>query len=297
MAAPRLAAILALALLVHPRPAQAVEVLSGALKVIAVRGEVVIGYREASIPFSFLDRGRPVGYAIDLCGEIVDEIGRAIGRSDLRVRYERVTPETRIEAVTSGRIDLECGSTTANAERRRSVAFSPVTFISATTLMIPRESGIRSYRDLDGRKVVVTSGTTNEAALRTLVAKLKLRTEILTAHDHAAAFAMMKEGGADAFATDDVLLYGLIADAGAEGARYTVLSDKLSFEPYGIMFRKDDPDLAATVNAAFARLAETRELRWVYERWFLKRLPNGERLNVPMSSELRTSFQLIGLED
>lgn len=297
MAAPRLAAILALALLVHPRPARAVEVLTGALKAIAARGEVVIGYREASIPFSFLDRGRPVGYVIDLCGEIVDEIGRATGRSDLRVRYERVTPESRIEAVTSGGIDLECGSTTANAERRRSVAFSPVTFVSATTLMVPRASGIRSYRDLDGRKVVVTAGTTNEAALRSLVAKLKLRTEILTAPDHAASFAMLKAGQADAFATDDVLLYGLIADAGADGERFTVLPDKLSFEPYGIMFRKDDPDLAAAVSAAFTRLAETRELRWIYERWFLKRLPNGERLNVPMSSELRTSFQLIGLED
>ncbi|MGV7033109.1 amino acid ABC transporter substrate-binding protein [Methylobacterium symbioticum] len=297
MSVRRLAVAFGLVLLALPLPAQAVEVLTGALKAIAERGEVVIGYRETSVPFSFLDRGRPVGYAIDLCGEIVDEIGRATGRSDLRVRYERVTPDTRIEAVKAGRIDLECGSTTANAERRRSVAFSPVTYVSATTLLVPRDSDIRSYRDLGGRRVVVTSGTTNEAALRGLVAKLKLQTEILTAPDHAAAFAMVKEGRADAFATDDVLLYGLIADAGAEGGRFTVLPDKLSFEPYGIMFRKDDPDLAATVNAAFVRLAESRELRWIYERWFLKRLPNGERLNVPMSSELRTSFQLIGLED
>ncbi|WP_238179680.1 transporter substrate-binding domain-containing protein, partial [Methylobacterium dankookense] len=170
MSVRRLAAAFGLALLALPLPAQAVEILTGALKTIAERGEVVIGYRETSVPFSFLDRGRPVGYAIDLCGEIVDEIGRATGRTDLRVRYERVTPDTRIEAVTAGRIDLECGSTTANAERRRSVAFSPVTYVSATTLLVPREPSIRSYRDLGGRKVVVTSGTTNEAALRSLVA-------------------------------------------------------------------------------------------------------------------------------
>ncbi|ACA19739.1 extracellular solute-binding protein family 3 [Methylobacterium sp. 4-46] len=282
-------------------PARAVEVLTGTLRKAATSGVVAIGYRTSSIPFSFVEEGRgegrPVGYAIDLCQEIVDEIGRAIGRDDLRIRFVPVTSESRIPALLSGEIDLECGSTTANAERRRSVAFSPVTFVSATTLLVPRGSAIASYRDLAGKRVVVTAGTTNETALRALLARLRLDAQVLTGRDHAESFALLREGRADAFALDDVLLSGLIAAAGEAGRGFTVLPDKLSFEPYGIMFRKDDPALAGVVDAAFARLAGTRELRWLYERWFLKRLPNGARLNLPMSEELRTSFQLLGLEE
>lgn len=303
MSARQFMAALAVAWLGIPHPAVAVDVLNGALKTIAEKGEVVIGYRTSSVPFSFVEgkqadgNPRPIGYAIDLCGEIVDEIGRETGRTDLKVRYEPVTAESRFQAIASGKVDLECGSTTANAERRRSVAFSPVTFISATKLLVPKTSPIASYRDLGGKRVVVTAGTTNESAVRDILAKLKLQSDILTAKDHAESFAMVKDGRADAFATDDILLYGLIANDGTEGAKYTVLTDKLSFEPYGIMFRKDDPEMAGAVAATFGRLAESRELRWTYERWFLKRLPNGARLNVPMSNDLKTSFQLIGLED
>ncbi|MFE1598945.1 amino acid ABC transporter substrate-binding protein [Methylobacterium sp. ID0610] len=300
---PALAALLAalLAAASPATPAGAVEVLTGTLRKAAASGTVVIGYRTSSIPFSYVEEGRgdghPIGYAIDLCLEIVDDIGKAIGRDDLGIRYEPVTSENRIPAVVSGQIDLECGSTTANAERRRSVAFSPVTFVSATKLLVPRGSAIASYRDLAGKRVVVTAGTTNEAALRGLLARLKLEAQILTGRDHAESFAMVRDGRADAFALDDVLLYGLIASAGEAGRGFTVLPDKLSFEPYGIMFRKDDPALAGVVNATFARLAENRELRWTYEKWFLKRLPNGTRLNVPMSDELRTSFQVLGLDE
>ncbi|GJD49856.1 Glutamate/aspartate import solute-binding protein [Methylobacterium crusticola] len=294
----RLAAALA-GLVLAAAPAASVEVLTGTLQSIAARGSVTIGYRTSSLPFSFVEEGqaRPLGYAIDLCQEIVDDIARAVGRDGLRIVYEPVTSESRIAAVTSGKVDLECGSTTANAERRRSVAFSPVTFISATKLLVRRNAGLASYRDLGGKKVVVTAGTTNEGALRALLARLKIQSEILVGRDHAESFAMVREGRADAFALDDVLLYGLIAGAGADGAAYTVLPDKLSFEPYGIMFRRDDPDLAAVVTGTFGRLAESRELRWTYEKWFLKRLPNGERLNVPMSEDLRTSFQVLGLEE
>jgi glutamate/aspartate transport system substrate-binding protein len=293
-----IAAVLALA---AAGPAAAVEVLTGTLKTAAERGEIVIGYRESSIPFSFVEGKRAdgsprvIGYAIDLCGEIVDDVQKAIGRP-LKVRFEPVTSETRIAAVTSGKVDLECGSTTANAERRRQVAFSPVDFISATKLLVRRGSPVASYRDLGGRTVVVTKGTTNDAIVRDLLARLRIDAQVVTAPDHAASYAMVKAGKADAFALDDILLSGLIASDAAEGSAYTVLPDKLSYEPYGIMFRRDDPELASIVSATFTRLAESRELRWTYERWFLKRLPSGERLGVPMSDDLRVSFQLMGLD-
>ncbi len=144
--------------------------------------------------------------------------------------------------------------------------------------------------------MVVTAGTTNEKAVRDLLARLKIDAQVVTAPDHAASYAMVKAGKADAFATDDVLLYGLIATDARDGANYTVLPDKLSYEPYGIMFRKDDPEFAGIVQQTFTRLAESRALRWTYERWFLKRLPNGERLDIPMSNDLRVSFQLMGLD-
>ena len=296
----RLVSFLVLAL-AGASPASAIEVLTGTLKSVAERGEIVLGYRESSVPFSFVEgkqpdgSPRPIGYAIDLCGEIADDVQAAIGRP-VKIRYAPVTAESRIDAVASGKIDLECGSTTANAERRRQVAFSPVDYISATQLLVKRGSGIASYRDLGGKTVVVTAGTTNEKAVRDQLARLKIAAQVVTAPDHAASYAMVKAGKADAFATDDVLLYGLIATDAQDGASYTVLPDKLSYEPYGIMFRKDDPELAGLVQQTFTRLAESRALRWTYERWFLKRLPNGERLDIPMSNDLRVSFQLMGLD-
>jgi ABC-type amino acid transport substrate-binding protein len=279
-------------------PAAGVEVLTGTLRKVNETGTISLGYRTSSLPFSFVEPGadHPVGYAIDLCLDVVDDVSKAVGRSDIKVAYVPVTSETRIPALLDGRIDLECGSTTANAERRKQVAFSPVTYVSATKLLVRRDSPLKSYRDLADKRVAATAGTTNEGALRALFARLKIPATVVTGRDHAESFAMVKDGRADALGLDDVLLYGLIAGAGAEGAGYTVLPDKLSFEPYGLMYRRDDPEFAGVVAGTFNRLAESRELSWIYDKWFLKRLPNGERLNVPMSDELRANFQVIGLD-
>ena len=166
----------------------------------------------------------------------------------------------------------------------QAVAFSPVDYISATQLLVQRGSGLASYRDLGGKTVVVTAGTTNEKAVRDVLARLQDRRE---GGDRARSRRLLRDGESRArptpSRTDDVLLYGLIATDAQGGANYTVLPDKLSYEPYGIMFRKDDPELAGIVAQTFTRLAESRALRWTYERWFLKRLPNGERLDIPMS--------------
>jgi ABC-type amino acid transport substrate-binding protein len=290
--------VAAAGLLLAGAPSAADE-LTGTLKKVKDTGTVVLGYRETSIPFSYLNAlKQPIGYAIDICQEIVDTIGREVGREDLKIAYRPVTPETRIPAVTSGEIDLECGSTTANAERRKQVDFSPIYYVSGTKLMIRRGSPIRSFRDLAGRKVVVTAGTTNEQAIRALVEqRFKIPATVLTRRDHAESFAALKEGAADALALDDVLLYGLIATAGPDGAKFMVLDQSLSYDPYGIMFRTNDAALAAVVKDTFVRLAESREIRWLYEKWFIKRLPTGERLNIPMSEELEGMLQVLGLPE
>jgi len=273
-------------------------VLSGTLKKVHDSRTITIGYREASFPFSFVRVGTqvPQGYSIDLCYGIIKEIVRELHGEEIRVGYVPVTPETRIEAVKSGAADLECGSTTGNFERQKSVAFSPIIYVAGTKLLVKRSSGIRSYRDLGGKTLVVTSGTTNEAAMKQLNDKYRLGITIVSARDHDESYAMLAEGRADAFATDDVLLYGFIA-AKKAAATMAVVGDFITYEPYGIMFRRDDPLMAAAVTRAFTFMARTRALASAYRRWFLQPAPTGELLNLPMSVQLTEVFRGLGAED
>jgi glutamate/aspartate transport system substrate-binding protein len=269
--------------------------LTGTLKKIKDSRAAVIGYREASLPFSYLNpAGRPIGYSIDLCREIVEQAKDALGIEEIAIRYVAVTAENRIEMVASGKVDLECGSTTSNLERQKRVAFSPVIFVSGTKLMVRRPVTIRSYLDLKGKTVAVTAGTTNQQALKILSDKRKLGMNFAVAKDHDRAFALLEKGKADAFATDDVLLYGLIAKSG-RAREFQVIGDFLSYDPYGIMYRKGDPDFDAVVKAAFERLAGSRELEQIYNTWFIRKLPTGERLNLQMSAQLRDIFEILGL--
>jgi glutamate/aspartate transport system substrate-binding protein len=269
--------------------------LAGVLKRIKDAGVVRIGYRQAAIPFSFEGPdGKPYGYSIDLCHEIVEHIADAAGIAMLVVQYRRVTPADRIVQVAEGKVDLECGATTNTAERRRQAAFSPLIFVAGTRLLVKSGSPVRSVRQLAGRKVAVVRGTTNEEAMRHLETTLASGATVLVADDYAQALQWLGDGTADAFAGDDILLTAYIAEKGL-GGRYAVVGGLLSFEPYGIMFARDDPLLAEAVDAAFRRLATSRELRWIYNKWFLRQLPSGIRLGLPMSAELRRSFELLGL--
>jgi glutamate/aspartate transport system substrate-binding protein len=271
--------------------------LTGTLKKIKDSKSVVLGHRESSIPFSYVNKvGEPIGYSIDLCNAVVDEVSRELEGVEIAVGYKKVTADTRIPAVKSGQVDLECGSTTANFERRKEVAFSPIFFVAGTRLLVPRSSGITSYRDLRDKTVVVTAGTTNEAAVRAISDKQRLGIKFLVGTDHAESFAMLKEGKADAFATDDILLYGLVATARL-GDQYHVVGEYLSYDPYGLMYRKDDPDFAAIVDRTFSRLAQSRDLVQLYNRWFQQRLPTGETLELPMSPQLEEIFRVEGVPD
>jgi glutamate/aspartate transport system substrate-binding protein len=273
-------------------------VLSGTLKKVRDSGAITIGYREASFPFSFVRPGapRPLGYSIDLCLGVIEEIVRELHGEAIRVAFAPVTSDTRIEAVRSGAVDLECGSTTGNFERQKSVAFSPIIYVAGTKLMVKRASGIRSYHDLGGKTLVVTSGTTNEAAMKQLNDKYRLGITVVAARDHDESYAMLADGRADAFATDDVLLYGFIA-AKKAAATLAVVGDFITYEPYGLMFRRDDPLMAAAVTRAFTTMARTRALAGAYRRWFLQPAPTGELLNLPMSVQLTEVFRGMGAED
>jgi glutamate/aspartate transport system substrate-binding protein len=274
-----------------------VQKLSGTLLKVDKTRTITIGYREASFPFSYLDaKGRPIGYSIDLCTAIVEEIGHEIDKPEIKIELVPVTPETRIPALLSGKIDLECGSTTNNVERQKEVAFSPIMFVTGTKLMVKRRSGIRSYKDLRGKVVVVTAGTTNEQAMKRLNEKLRLGINIVSARDHEESFSLVADGKADAFATDDVLLNGLIARHKAQ-RDFIVVGDFLSFDPYGIMFRKDDPQLNEVVARTFRQLAENRDLLEYYDKWFIRKTPTGEQINLPMTAQLEEIFRVLGVVD
>jgi glutamate/aspartate transport system substrate-binding protein len=267
------------------------EGLSPTLASIKKNSVVRLGYRESSPPFSFLDHSnRPIGYSLELCEAIVEEIATEVDDANLKMEYVKVTSDNRIQAVLDNKIDLECGSTTANAERSKQVAFSPLMFVAGTKLMVPKASPISAVTDMKGKTVVVTKGTTNEQAMHNANKKFSLGLNIVTSPDHEQSYQTLVDGKADAFATDDILLYGLIARHKAQG-QFKVVGDYLSYDPYGIMFRKGEPQLAAVVERTFRKLGSGRDLIPLYNKWFVSRLPTGEKLGVAISPQLEEAFK------
>jgi glutamate/aspartate transport system substrate-binding protein len=284
-------ALLATSLLATGAAAQTSEGLSPTLAAIKKTRVVHLGYRESSPPFSFLDQAnRPIGYSLELCEAVVDEIGVEVDDPNLRIEYVKVTSDDRIPAVLQNKIDLECGSTTANAERAKQVAFSPLMFVAGTKLMVPKAAPVQSVTDLKGMTVVVTKGTTNEQAMHAADKKFSLGLNIVTSPDHEQSYQMLSDGKADAFATDDILLYGLIARHKSQD-KFRVTGDYLSYDPYGIMFRKGEPQLTAVVERTFRKLGSNHDLVPLYNKWFVARLPTGERMNVAISPQLEDAFK------
>lgn len=273
------------------------DALSGRLKQIRQTGVIRLGYRENAIPFSYAGPdGKPVGYSLELCHAIVATITEDLGGRALVIEYVRVTAQDRVERVATGSVDLECGSTTNTAERRQRVAFSPVIFVTGTRLTVPRGSAIRSVEDLRGRPVAVVGGTTNEAAMRELDRLRGLALKFVVADDYRDALALVADGKAAALAADDVLVRGLLAES-ARTSEFRMVGEMLSYEPYGIMIPRDEPALADAVERTMRALAESREIVWIYNRWFVQPLPSGLRLDLPMSAQLRRFLELMGLPE
>lgn len=245
-------------------------------------------------PFSFLDHSnRPIGYSLELCADIVEEIGVEVDDANLRIEYVKVTSYDRIPAVVQGKIDLECGLTTASAERGRQVAFTPLMLVAGTKLMVPKSSGVSAVTDLKGKTVVVTKGTTNEQAMHAADKKFSLGLNILASRDHEQSYQMLADGKADAFTTDDILLYGLIVWHKAWD-KFKVVGDYLCYDPYGIMFPRGEPQLKAVVERTFNKLESNLDLVPLYNKWFVGRLPTGEKLGASISPQLEEAFKVLG---
>src|SRR5688572_4541775 len=211
------------------------------LKKIKETGVLSLGFRESSIPFSYLDdRQQPIGYSMDLCMRVAESIKRRLGLAHLQVKLTRVTSATRLPMIANHMIDLECGTTTNNAERQKQVAFTVTTFVAHSRLASLRSKPMHTLEDLRGRVVVSTAGTTSVAMLVEMNHKLGLDLTLLAGKDHVQSFRKLETRHAEAFAMDDVLLHGLIATS-KDPSAYVISTEALSVEPYGIALRRDDP--------------------------------------------------------
>jgi ABC-type amino acid transport substrate-binding protein len=255
---------------------------------IASSKSVTIAYREASFPFSYLDDSRaPIGYSIDICKSIVEVIRKQLKLSELETRFVPVTSATRFQAISEGRADLECGSTTNNAARRKLVDFTIPHYISSSRFIVRRADNIKAVDDLRGKRVVSTKGSTNLETLRKLSEGRLLNLTIDAVEDHGKGFAEVEAGRAHAFAMDDVLLFGLKARA-KNPDEFEVIGKPLSIEPYAIMFPKGEPGFKRLVDEHVARLALNGELKTLYQRWFERPTPpDGTNLKLPMPPMLR----------
>jgi len=269
--------------------ATATETMNGTLQKIKDSGTIVVGHRDSSIPFSYIadDPNQPIGYAHDLEMKVVEAVKQKLNMPDLNIRYNLVTSQTRIPLVQNGTVDFECGSTTNNEERQKQVAFSNGFFEIGTRLLTKKDSGIQDFADLKGQTLVTTAGTTSERYIRQYNDDNQMDTNIISAKDHGEAFLMLENGRADAFMMDDVLLAGEQAKA-KNPDEWVIVGEPQSFEIYGCMMRKDDPEFKAVVDEALTNVFSSGEINSIYDKWFLNPIPpKNVNLNFEMSDNLK----------
>ena len=238
------------------------------LSAIKDRGEFLLGHRESSSPFSFLnDKGEPVGYSVDICLKIFEAVKAELKSPALKLKYVALKPADRIAAVKSGRVDVECGSTTNTVERQKDVAFSFTTFVAGARLLASKSSNVKELADLRGKTVVVTEKTTTEKVLSQVNKERNLNITVITAKDHPEGFSKMESGAAIAVANDDALLFGLVTKA-KNPVAFDFVGKYLSVEPYGIMYPKDDPAFTKIMDVTVANLFSSGQIRAIYAKWF-----------------------------
>ncbi len=265
---------------------------TGTLKKIKDSGVIVLGVRESSIPFSYLDDNqKSVGYSIDLCMKVVESVKKQLKMPNLQVKTNPVNSQNRIPLMENGTIDLECGSTTNTVERQKKVAFSVAPFVTSVRMAVKANSGIKNLSDLDGKAVVTTTGTTSDRYIKQNEKGQKINVKNVYGKDHAESFLMLESGRAQAFVMDDVLLAGLIAQS-KNPKNFAIVGPSLSVEPYGLMMRKNDPQFKTVVDNTLKNLMKTGEINKIYSKWFTKPIPpKGINMNLPMSPKLKEAIK------
>jgi glutamate/aspartate transport system substrate-binding protein len=262
------------------------------LKRIKERGSINMGHRESSVPFSYIGKdGEPQGYSVDLCMKFIDAVKAELEMPNLKVNLVPVTSQTRIALMANGTIDLECGSTTNKMTRQKQVDYLSTTFITGTKIASKKDSGITEIEDLEGKTVALSLGTTNEKAIKRVAKANGINIKTLMVKDHPQGWLSVESGRADAYASDDVLLYGLISKS-KNPDQFQVTGRFLSFDPYGIMVPQNDSLYRRIGTVTLADLMRSGEAKKIYDKWFN---PGPTGINMPMSATLKTAFEIQAL--
>ncbi|MBN8756227.1 MULTISPECIES: transporter substrate-binding domain-containing protein [Variovorax] len=285
-----LMASMAAAVLLAATGAQAADTLAK----IAESGKITLAYRESSVPFSYLEGpGKPIGFSVELSNAVVEAVKKKLNKPNLQVALMPVTSQNRIPLITNGTIDLECGSTTNNTARGKDVAFAINHFYTGTRLLVKKSSKIKDYADLAKKTVASTTGTTNVLVMRKYNIEKNLGMNIVLGKDHADSFLLLESDRAAAFAMDDILLFGLIANAKTP-SDFEVVGESLQVEPYACMLPKDDPAFKKVVDDTFAAMMKSGEFEKLYDKWFMQPIPpRGVPLNLPMSPQLKENLKVL----
>ena len=264
------------------------------LKKIADSNKITVSYREASVPFSYLIGSKTsVGFSAELTEAIIDDVRKKVKKPNLEVAYMPVTSQNRIPLLVNGTYDIECGSTTNNTARGKDVAFAINHFYTGTRLLVKKSSGIKNYADLAKKTVASTTGTTNAQVIRKYSADKKLDMQLILGKDHDDSLLLVENDRALAFAMDDILLFGLMANS-KNPASLEVVGDSLQVEPYSCMLRKDDPEFKKLVDGTITRLIKSGDFAKMYAKWFTSPIPpKGVNLNLPMSEELKANLKAL----
>ncbi len=271
-------------------PAQA-EALDGTLKKIQDSNTILIGVREASIPFSYRDsKNQIIGFSADLCTRVIDAVKQKVGKPDLQVQQIPVTSQNRTALVQNGSVDLECGVTTHLKSREQQTAFSTTFFIAATRLLTGVNSGVKDFPDLTGKSVITNAGTTSERILRKMNDEKKMNMNVVSGKDYGESFLTLQSGRVQAFMMDDVLLAGARTLA-QKPADWVVTGTPQSFEAYGFMLRKEDPQFKKLVDDTLTGIMKRGEINALYAKWFEKPVPpKGVNFGFPMSDQLKALY-------
>ncbi|MFM2448260.1 MAG: hypothetical protein RIS44_710 [Pseudomonadota bacterium] len=260
---------------------------------IAETGTMRVAYRESSVPFSYLDNAKPIGFGVEICERVIDAVKAKVKKPDLKVELQAVTSQNRIPLLMNGTIDIECGSTTNNKVRNEQVDFAINYFYTGTRLMVRKGSGIKNWADLKGKTISTTSGTTNFQVVRKYITTNNADITVLAGKDHADSFLNVENGRAIAFAMDDILLFGLAANA-KNPAEWEIVGDSLQVEPYAVMVRKGDTEFKKLVDDTIAGLIKSGDFEKLYKKWFQSGIPpRNANLNLPMNDELRANMKAL----
>jgi len=267
------------------------QALTGTLKKIKETGAITVGYRESSIPFSYLDdKQQPIGYAMDLCMKIVNAVKAELKLPNLKLNLQPVTSGNRIPQLQAGNIDIECGSTTNSVERQKQVSFGPTYFVINVTAAVKKASGIKQLANLDGKTISTTSGTTSVPLLKQYEKTKSVHIKEIYGKDHAESFLLLSQDRSAAFVMDDILLAGQIANSSNPGA-FMIIPESLRQEPYSMMLRKGDPQFKALIDRTIGGVMKSGEINAIYGKWFMGPIPpRGVNMNFPMTPAIRDAF-------